>query len=41
MNGPLLSFLYRLRDSGRDYRYGGFRAWLQWVFRGIAADEED
>lgn len=35
------SLLARLRESGRDYRYGGFRAWLRWVFRGIAADEGD
>ena len=32
---------HRVATSARDYRYGGFRAWLRWVFNGIPADEGD
>lgn len=32
---------HRLATSGRDYRYGGFGAWLRWVLKAIPADEED
>ena len=32
---------HRLATSGRDFRYGGFRAWLRWVFNGVPADEDD
>jgi hypothetical protein len=33
--------LWRIRESPKDYRYGGFRAALRWIVFGIAADEED
>jgi hypothetical protein len=32
---------HRIATSARDYRYGGFRAWLRWIVRGIPADAED
>ena len=35
------TFLWRLRESPKDYRYGGLRAALRWVFRGVGADAED
>ena len=34
-------FLWRLRESPKDYRYGGLRAALRWIFKGVAADEND
>lgn len=33
-------WVWRLRESPKDFRYGGFGAWLRWVFRGVAADYE-
>lgn len=34
-------FLWRLRESPKDFRYGGWRGALRWIFRGVAADESD
>ena len=33
-------FIWRLRESPKDYRYGGFRAWRAWVLKGESADYE-
>ena len=35
------ALVHRVATSGRDFRYGGFRAWLRWVVRGVPADAED
>lgn len=32
---------HRIATSSRDYRYGGFRAWLRWIAVGVSADAED
>lgn len=32
---------HRIATSARDFRYGGFRAWLRWIVRGVPADEDD
>jgi hypothetical protein len=31
--------IHRIVTSGRDYRYGGFGAWLRWIVFGVPADE--
>jgi hypothetical protein len=32
---------HRIATSGRDFRYGGLRAWLRWIVLAIPADEGD
>lgn len=32
---------HRVLTSARDFRYGGLRAWLRWIVRGVPADSED
>lgn len=34
-------FLWRLRESPKYYRYGGLRAALRWIFKGVSADADD
>lgn len=34
-------FLWRLRESPKDYRYGGLLAARRWIFKGVSADAED
>lgn len=35
------AFFWRLRQAPKDYHYGGCRAALRWIFKGVAADETD
>ena len=35
------AFVHRIATSARDYRYGGFRAWLRWIVKGVPADWDD
>lgn len=35
------ALVHRVATSERDFRYGGFRAWLRWIVTGTPADWED